>query len=183
MSAQLSNTLKDAKLSYKAVLELLYQKDPDLVGRLINEVAEAKPVKTSKTVKPLTQQEKDERKQSRDAKKLYRTKLIARLGGEDAVTEKQIKEEMKKYDKDKNNRTTVEQKPEQEPVSEPDSAPEPEPESEQDSEPESESEPEQDPPKKSETKKSETKKPETKKPETKPKKKSVITRTPETDSD
>ena len=57
MSIQLSQTLKDSKLSFKSVLEHLYEKDAELVNKMITELETNKPAK-----KTMTQYEKDERK-------------------------------------------------------------------------------------------------------------------------
>ena len=97
--SQLAENLKTAKLTFKSVLELAYEKDPDMVDRLISELLETKPAKQS-TVK-LTQDEKEQRKKSRDAKKAHIDKFILDNGGEESVTQKQIQEEKKKYDKEK----------------------------------------------------------------------------------
>jgi hypothetical protein len=57
MSAQLSQTLKDSKLSFKSVLEHLYEKEAELVNKMITDLETNKPAK-----KTMTQDEKDERK-------------------------------------------------------------------------------------------------------------------------
>ena len=54
MSSQLAQTLKNSKLTFKSVLELLYQKDPDMVDRLISELEESRPVKAPKVSKEPT---------------------------------------------------------------------------------------------------------------------------------
>ena len=109
MSSQLAVNLKSAKLSFKSVLELLYKKDPDMVDRLISELQESKTKPESKTDKsPMTQEEKDARKQSREDKKQHIVQFILDNGGEEAVSEKQIADEKKKYDKKKRENKSVE---------------------------------------------------------------------------
>ena len=93
MSAQLSQTLKDSKLSFKSVLEHLYEKDAELVNKMITELETNKPAK-----KTMTQDEKDERKRVTKHKNAHIKKFIEDMGGETRVTETQIKEEKKKYD-------------------------------------------------------------------------------------
>jgi hypothetical protein len=93
MSAQLSQTLKDSKLSFKTVLERLYEKDAELVNKMIAELEINKPVK-----KTMTQDEKDERKRVTELKKAHINKFIEDMGGESCVTQTQIKQEKKKYD-------------------------------------------------------------------------------------
>jgi hypothetical protein len=93
MSAQLSQTLKDSKLSFKLVLEHLYEKDAELVNKMITELETNKPAK-----KTMTQDEKDERKRVTKHKNAHIKKFIEDMGGETRVTETQIKEEKKKYD-------------------------------------------------------------------------------------
>ena len=93
MSAQLSQTLKDSKLSFKSVLEHLYEKDAELVNKMITELETNKPAK-----KTMTQDEKDERKRVIKHKNAHIKKFIEDMGGETRVTETQIKEEKKKYD-------------------------------------------------------------------------------------
>jgi len=93
MSAQLSQTLKDSKLSFKSVLEHLYEKDAELVNKMITELETNKPTK-----KTMTQEEKDERKRVIKHKNAHIKKFIEDMGGETRVTETQIKEEKKKYD-------------------------------------------------------------------------------------
>jgi hypothetical protein len=93
MSAQLSQTLKDSKLSFKSVLEHLYEKDAELVNKMITELETNKPAK-----KTMTQYEKDERKRVIKHKNAHIKKFIEDMGGETRVTETQIKEEKKKYD-------------------------------------------------------------------------------------
>ena len=99
--SQLAENLKTAKLTFKSVLELAYEKDPDMVDRLISELIEAKPAKQSNVKKALTEEEKEQRKNSREAKKAHIDKFILDNGGEESVTQKQIQEEKKKYDKEK----------------------------------------------------------------------------------
>jgi hypothetical protein len=109
MSSQLAVNLKSAKLSFKSVLELLYTKDPDMVDRLISEIQESKTKPESKTDKsPMTQEEKDARKQSREDKKQHIVQFILDNGGEEAVSAKQIADEKKKYDKKKRENKSVE---------------------------------------------------------------------------
>ena len=109
MSSQLAVNLKSAKLSFKSVLELLYEKDPDMVDRLISELQESKTKPESKTDKsPMTQEEKDARKQSREDKKQHIVQFILDNGGEEAVSAKQIADEKKKYDKKKRENKSVE---------------------------------------------------------------------------
>ena len=109
MSSQLAVNLKSAKLSFKSVLELLYKKDPDMVDRLISELQVSKTKPESKTDKsPMTQEEKDARKQSREDKKQHIDQFILDNGGLEAVTEKQIADEKKKYDKKKRENKSVE---------------------------------------------------------------------------
>ena len=109
MSSQLAVNLKSAKLSFKSVLELLYKKDPDMVDRLISELQESKTKPESKTDKsPMTQEEKDARKQSREDKKQHIVQFILDNGGEEAVSAKQIADEKKKYDKKKRENKSVE---------------------------------------------------------------------------
>ena len=93
MSAQLSQTLKDSKLSFKTVLERLYEKDAERVNKMIAELEINKPAK-----KTMTQDEKDERKRVTELKKAHINKFIEDMGGESCVTEIQIKQEKKKYD-------------------------------------------------------------------------------------
>ena len=93
MSAQLSQTLKDSKLSFKTVLERFYEKDAELVNKMIAELEINKPAK-----KTMTQDEKDERKRVTELKKAHINKFIEDMGGESCVTEIQIKQEKKKYD-------------------------------------------------------------------------------------
>ena len=93
MSAQLSQTLKDSKLSFKTVLERLYEKDAERVNKMIAELEINKPAK-----KTMTQDEKDERKRVTELKKAHINKFIEDMGGESCVTETQIKQEKKKYD-------------------------------------------------------------------------------------
>jgi len=93
MSAQLSQTLKDSKLSFKTVLERFYEKDAELVNKMIAELEINKPAK-----KTMTQDEKDERKRVTELKKAHINKFIEDMGGESCVTETQIKQEKKKYD-------------------------------------------------------------------------------------
>jgi len=88
MSAQLSQTLKDSKLSFKTVLERLYEKDAELVNKMIAELEINKPVK-----KTMTQDEKDERKRVTELKKAHINKFIEDMGGESCVTQTQIKQE------------------------------------------------------------------------------------------
>ena len=135
MSSQLAVNLKSAKLSFKSVLELLYTKDPDMVYRLISELQESKTDKS-----PMTQEEKDARKQSREDKKQHIVQFILDNGGEEAVSAKQIADEKKKYDKKKRENKSVETTNVDTPktesndfveISEPE--PEPEPESETES--------------------------------------------------
>ena len=99
--SQLAENIKSAKLTFKSVLELAYDKDPDMVDRLISELLEAKPAKQSAVKKALTEEEKEQRKKSREAKKAHIDKFILDNGGEESVTQKQIQEEKKKYDKEK----------------------------------------------------------------------------------
>ena len=93
MSAQLSQTLKDSKISFKTVLERLYEKDAELVNKMIAELEINKPAK-----KTMTQDEKDERKRVTELKKAHINKFIEDMGGESCVTQTQIKQEKKKYD-------------------------------------------------------------------------------------
>lgn len=111
MSAQLSQTLKDSKLSFKYVLEHLYEKDADLVTRMIHELEISKPSK-----KQMTQEEKDHRKKITDLKKEHVKQFILDMGGEGNVTEKQIKEEKNKYDKQRREAKKVEEPKEAEVV-------------------------------------------------------------------
>jgi hypothetical protein len=109
MSSQLAVNIKSAKVSFKSVLELLYDKDPDMVDRLISELQESKTKPESKTDKsPMTQEEKDARKQSREDKKQHIVQFILDNGGEEAVSAKQIADEKKKYDKKKRENKSVE---------------------------------------------------------------------------
>jgi hypothetical protein len=93
MSAQLSQTLKDSKLSFKTVLERLYEKDAELVNKMIAELEINKPAK-----KTMTQDEKDERKRVTELKKAHINKFIEDMGGESCATNIQINQEKKKYD-------------------------------------------------------------------------------------
>ena len=109
MSSQLAVNIKSAKVTFKSVLELLYDKDPDMVDRLISELQESKTKPESKTDKsPMTQEEKDARKQSREDKKQHIDQFILDNGGLEAVSEKQIADEKKKYDKKKRENKSVE---------------------------------------------------------------------------
>ena len=109
MSSQLAVNIKSAKVSFKSVLELLYKKDPDMVDRLISELQVSKTKPESKTDKsPMTQEEKDARKQSREDKKQHIDQFILDNGGLEAVSEKQIADEKKKYDKKKRENKSVE---------------------------------------------------------------------------
>ena len=93
MSEQLSQTLKESKLSFKSVLEHLYEKDAEMVNKMIAELETNKSAK-----KTMTQEEKDERKRVIKHKNAHIKKFIEDMGGENRVTETQIKEEKKKYD-------------------------------------------------------------------------------------
>ena len=93
MSAQLSQTLKDSKLSFKSVLEHLYEKDAELVNKMITELETNKPAK-----KTMTQDEIDEQIRVMKHKYAHIKKSFEDMGVEIRVMETQIKEEKKKYD-------------------------------------------------------------------------------------
>lgn len=118
--SQLSENLKTCKLTFKSVLELIYEKDAALVERMIRELHETKPEK-----KVVTKDELEARKASRKAKKEYIDKFIEDNGGEGSVTKKQIQDEKKKYDKQK--RASPQASPQSSPAPSPQPSPEPSP--------------------------------------------------------
>lgn len=114
--SQLSENLKTCKLTFKSVLELIYEKDAALVERMIRELHETKPEK-----KVVTKDELEARKASRKAKKEYIDQFIEDNGGEGSVTKKQIQDEKKKYDKQK--RSSPQASPEPSPQASPQASP------------------------------------------------------------
>jgi hypothetical protein len=95
MSSELSILLKNDKLTYKAVLENLFNKHNDIVLDAIRKL-----VQEPKVTKSLTAEEKESRAKARADKKAYKEKMIKDLGGKSNVTEEQIDNAMKLYDKE-----------------------------------------------------------------------------------
>jgi hypothetical protein len=94
MSSELSILLKNDKLTYKAVLENMFNKHNDIVLDAIRKV-----VQEPKVTKSLTAEEKESRAKARADKKAYKEKMIKDLGGKSNVTEEQLDNAMKLYDK------------------------------------------------------------------------------------
>ena len=95
MSSELSLALKNDKLTYKAVLEKLFDKNNSLVLEAIRQLGQQ-----PKVTKTLTADEKEARAKARSDKKAYKEKMIKDLGGKSNVTEEQIDNAMKLYDKE-----------------------------------------------------------------------------------
>jgi len=95
MSSELSILLKNDKLTYKAVLENLFNKHNVIVLDAIRKL-----VQEPKVTKSLTAEEKESRAKARADKKAYKEKMIKDLGGKSNVTEEQIDNAMKLYDKE-----------------------------------------------------------------------------------
>ena len=95
MSSELSLALKNDKLTYKAVLEKLFDKNNSLVLEAIRQLGQQ-----PKVTKTLTADEKEARAKARSDKKAYKEKIINDLGGKSKVTEEQIDAAMKLYYKD-----------------------------------------------------------------------------------
>ena len=181
MTSSITQTLKDHKISWKRVVELLCDHDADMVERVVTEFISLPAKERPKKV--LTDEDKAQKKVISDARAAHKSHFknvyISEHGGEDHVLHDEltaaIKEEMKTYNKKGNKKEETKKK--EAPDESDDEHEEPK------EEPKKKEESKEEPKKKTSKKKDEEPKKKDEEPKKKTSKKKTSKKDPGTDSD